>query len=162
MVADDPLQTPCYAAFLDPSVAILVRSTGQVSEMIARTSRSPLDGYENTSKLMDTIECRRMIKENPSLKDMSLKPLFDVERIGLGAFKKIVGPKTADGLPEEANPPNPSTTKIPWSKTYRQKSTAGKESQVRDLKLEDLQVVKDDGSWGIVSKEDPRVWLTIV
>jgi hypothetical protein len=36
------------------------------------------------------------------------------------------------------------------------------DSELENLYLDDIVCVQDDESWGPVTKDDPRVWMTIV
>lgn len=146
-----PLQYPCFALFLDIGTAILVRSTGRVSEIISKTRPEPPDGYSNKDRVMTSIDCRRQIEENPAAKTSLMKPLFDVERVGLATFTKESGPKDEDGFFVEPHAPE-----------RRAQKGKKEDVDVSKLSLEDIKHVSGTASWGPVTAEDPKVWLTVV
>lgn len=154
------LQYPCYALFLDPEHAILVRSTGRVSDVISRNRPLPKGGYRESDRLLDSLECRRLQQENPTLKRQIMKPIFDAERIGLAKFVKGTEPFGEDGFSLDAD--DERIDKYEGVPEKAEASTSAEaEPNLKKLSLDDVEYVSD-GSWGPVNKDDPKVWLTVV
>lgn len=145
----DALQYPCYAAFLDPANAILVRSTGRVSKVIAATSTPSEDTIRNHGGelLNSALLCETAKKEASLLKDRISKPLFNVERVGFAEFVRSSGVCDDDGFP--------------FGDTHPRRL---KPERVNNAEFVPSKVELRHGneSWGPVTKDDPRVWLTII
>lgn len=143
------LSYPCYAMFLDPSNAIIVRSTGRVSKRIREVmSPESLTTLDDSGKIMDTPVLRQQLAANPALgKSRSAKPMFDVERIGLADFVRAQGALNKDGFGVRD--------------VVSEREPAG---TISDRKFDPSKVAIATGkdSWGPVTKDDPRLWLTIV
>lgn len=146
---NDTLQYPCYAAFLDPANAILLRSIGRVSKVIAATSPPSEETLRtHRSELLNSALLREMAQEEPSLlKDRISKPLFDVERVGFAEFVRSSGPRDDDGFPLDDTDP-----RLPKPETVDK----------ADFDPDQVELRHGNESWGPVTKDDPRVWLTIV
>ncbi|KAI1375783.1 HET-domain-containing protein [Hypoxylon crocopeplum] len=138
---DEPVSYPCYALFLDPSKALILRT----KELEPKRNK---DGIEDSNNLVSkpvltTSDVNRNIAQNPKMKGFTFQALFEVVRIGVGVFVKA----TKDNLDEAGNEKEPE----PWDEEKHGKLT-----------LDKLQHVSGDGSWGPITKDDSKVWVTIL
>jgi hypothetical protein len=140
---DEPLQFPCYALFLDPAKALIIKGKDLWPYYDDK-------GNEDTEKLvpkdiltMEDINWK--IRENPELKTGIHKKINGAVRIGVGAFVEKIG-----------KPGQQEDEKV--EKKYPRKWDP---EVYGELKLENVLHVEGDESWGSVTKEDQRVWVTI-
>ena len=140
---DEPPQFPCYALFLDPANALIIKGKDLCPYRDGK-------GNEYPEKLvpkgiLTTEDINRNIRENPKLKNGVYKAINDAVRIGVGAFVKNFGkPGRREEEDVETKPPRKWDPQVDG-----------------ELKLEDTLHVIGDESWGPVTKEDQRVWVTI-
>ena len=127
---DSSLEYPCYAVFLDPANALVVRSTGKVSEIIK--SSVGTDKLPNRNIVITSEEILELIPDKTKIKKSRHKAIYDVERIGVASFVKGYGKKDENGQWIESDDE--------LNATY----------------------VKGADSWGPVTIEDAKVWVTIL
>lgn len=139
---NEELKFPCYAIFLDPAYAILVRSNGQISKVIKKhMSLAKLREIVDDGRILDTPGVRASIAKG--IQGGVFKCYFDVERIGVAMFVKNLHELGEDGFPIEKEDKEPEP--LP-------------EGEKIDRKF----IVYGEESWGPVKTEDPRVWVTVV
>jgi len=140
---DEPLQFPCYALFLDPANALIIKGKDLWPY---RDDKGNEDPEKLVPKgILTTEDINRKIRENPKLKTGVHKAINVALRIGVGAFVKSFG-KPGQEEEEEVETKPPRT----WDPEVD-----------GELKLENILHVGGDESWGSVTKEDRRVWVTI-
>lgn len=137
----EPIAYPCYALFLDPSKALILQS----KELEAKHNE---DGTRDTNTLvpkpiLTTSDVNRSVAQNPHMRDFTFQALFDVVRIGVGVFVKA--DKKSLYQPGEEKEPEP------WDEAKHGKLT-----------LDKILHVSGDESWGPITKDDAKVWVSIV
>lgn len=138
---NDPLQFPCYALFLDPANALIIRS-----KEFEPFQDDPGKGYPEKpvpKSVLSTEVVQQNIEKYPQLKGAYVfKALSDVIRIGVAAF--VINHRKSDEDSEEDDEDKPIT--MPEG----------------ELDLNDVLYASGAESWGPVTREDPKVWVTIV
>lgn len=141
-VPDEPISYPCYALFLDPSKALILRTKELEPKLDERGVEDP-----NTlvsKEVLTTIDVNRNVAENPDMKAFAFQAIFEVVRIGVGIFVKAAKENKDKPAEEEKEPEV-------WDEAKHGKLT-----------LDKILHVSGDGSWGPITKDDRRVWVTIV
>lgn len=144
---DEPLQFPCYAVFLDPANALIIRPNKPELQ-------SYLHPYVDSTRkqvsdqIFTTSDANRNIRENPRIKEGVFKAIVNAVRVGLGVFTGGPDKPTREtgevGEEEEKEPRK-------WDSAVD-----------GELTLDKIWHVSGDDSWGPVKKEDKCVWVTIV
>jgi hypothetical protein len=138
----EPLKFPCYALFLDPENALVLRT---------RPGRPFIEEGEipgNIDHLLSSGICQQLMtsneildeqNKNPEIKGWVYRAIPNTERIGIASF--IKGYKDVPGKMEpEEEPPIRDSDEI-----------EGK-----------IMMMSNEDSWGPITKEDPRIRVTIV
>jgi len=137
---DEELKFPCYALFLDPAHALVLRTRrgrpaiddGDVPRSVHHLLKEDVSDQLATSN--DVLR-----SQDPRRKDGVFQAIANTERIGLASFMK--GYKN---MPREVQD--------------RERPKMGK----GDLKWSDIQAVSSKDSWGPITKEDPAVRVTVL
>lgn len=137
----EPISYPYYALFLDPSKALILQS----KELEPKRN---IDGTDVTDTLaskpiLTTCDINRNVAQNPQMKDYTFKAILDAVRVGVGVFVKA-DKKSLDPRGEEKEPE-------PWD-----------EAKDGKLTLDKILHVSGDESWGPITKEDAKVWVSII
>jgi hypothetical protein len=144
---DEPLAFPCWAVFLDPAYAIIVR--GRMTDYQSVFGPSERGA---TDKPLTTADVNRSIRQNPALKGHGFKSIASAVRTGLGVFvKNSPGKKGGEAENEDENE----------DENERKEPRKWDEAVDGKLTLDKILHVKGDESWGPITKEDPRVLLRI-
>ncbi|KAI0379669.1 HET-domain-containing protein [Hypomontagnella monticulosa] len=141
-VPDEPISYPCYALFLDPSKALILRT----KELEPKSDEHGLEdpNVMVSKEVLTTIDVNRNVAENPDMKAFAFQAIFEVVRIGVGIFVKAAKENKDKPVEEEKEPEV-------WDEAKHGKLT-----------LDKILHVSGDGSWGPITKDDRRVWVTIV
>ncbi|KAI1384811.1 HET-domain-containing protein [Hypoxylon trugodes] len=139
---DEPISCPCYALFLDPSRAIIL----QTKEFEPKRNE---DGTKDPNTLVSkpiltTCDVNRSIAGDPKMKGFVFQALFEAVRIGAGIFVKSTKKELDQSEDEEKEPEL-------WDEAKHGKLT-----------LDKILHVSGDQTWGPITKDDPKVWVTIV
>ncbi|KAK6953153.1 hypothetical protein Daesc_005453 [Daldinia eschscholtzii] len=142
-VPEESISYPCYALFLDPSKAIILRT----NKLEPKRNE---DGTEDPDTLVSkpvltTPDVNRNIAEHPEMKTFMFQAMYAVVRIGIGVF--IKEPMGNKDRPEDEEQKEPKV----WDEAKQGKLT-----------LDKILHVEGDQSWGPVTKDDPKIWVTIV
>ncbi|KAI2601959.1 HET-domain-containing protein [Hypoxylon sp. NC1633] len=143
-IQDEDLSYPCYALFLDPSKALILRT----KELEPKHDQNGTDGGEIlvSKPILTASDVNRNVARNPTTKGFTFKAIFDVVRIGVGVFVKSAREEDADDDAAEGD-------RAPkrWD-----------EERDGKLTLDKILHVSGDESWGPITKDDPKVWVTMV
>ncbi|KAI8966273.1 HET-domain-containing protein [Daldinia sp. FL1419] len=146
-VAEESISYPCYALFLDPSKALILRT----KELEPKRND---DGTEDPDVLvskpvLSTPDVNRNIADRPEMKNFVFQAIWQVVRIGVGVF--IKEPTKNKDRPEDEDEDEDEKEPKVWDEAKQGKLT-----------LDKILHVQGDESWGPVKKDDPKVWVTIV
>ncbi|KAF2176839.1 HET-domain-containing protein [Zopfia rhizophila CBS 207.26] len=132
---DEPIPSPCYALFLDPGNALVLR----VRQGRPEIKRDEIPGFDVerdansiSEKLVTTNSVVEVVKKRPELKGLMWQSLPNAERIGIATFSKGYKPMAREDKKEV------------------------EELDVDNLTLEDVEHVLAGESWGAITREDPR------
>ncbi|KAI1413044.1 HET-domain-containing protein [Hypoxylon sp. FL1857] len=142
-VPDESISYPCYALFLDPSKALILRTKDLEPKINDDGTEDP-----NTLVSKPIPTCKDInfnVAKNPEVKGYTFKALFDVVRIGVGVFVKAAKENPQQKPGEGEKEPEQ------WDEAKHGKLT-----------LDKILHVSGDESWGPITKDDPIVWVTIV
>ncbi|KAI0122348.1 hypothetical protein F4814DRAFT_458022 [Daldinia grandis] len=142
-VPEEPISYPCYALFLGPPKALILRS----NKLEARRNE---DGTKEPNTLVSksvltTLDVNRNITEHLETKDFVFQALRQGVRIGVGVFLKE--PRKNKHQPENEEEKEPEI----WDGAKQGKLT-----------LDKILHVEGDQSWGPVTKDDRQIWIAIV
>jgi hypothetical protein len=144
-IPNKPLQFPCYAFFIDPANA-LVLSTCPGPPATA-LGKIPGDWSQRDDlPLVTSGDVRRHIQEFPKViglnytRDVKYEAFASTKRIGVASFVKRTEPDPREG------------------------GEKGKEilDSLDELNPDDIFQQSGSESWGPITKEDPRVRVTII
>ncbi|KAI5853654.1 HET-domain-containing protein [Durotheca rogersii] len=141
-VPGEEIPYPCFALFLDPAKALILRA----KELEPKQND---DGTTDPQTLvpkpiLTTSDVNRNIARSPHMKNLTFQALFDAVRIGVAVFVK--------GSADNRNKPE----------TEDKEPELWDEAKHGKLTLDKLTHISGDGSWGPVTKDDAKVWVTIV
>jgi hypothetical protein len=132
-VPHEHIAFPCYAVFLDPGSALVLKC------------RAP--SKSGNSILFTSNDAKRSRDQDPRFNDgqnWCFKSLADAVRIGVGTFVKNLGQETSDN--EEAE---------------KRGLRACNKNVDGPIGLDNLAFVSGDGSWGPVTENDPKVRVKV-
>lgn len=142
---DDPaseLKFPCYALFLDPAYALVLRTRRgrpAIDNGDIPRSADHLLKDDVSEQLVTSNDALRSVKEDPRRKGWVFQAIANTERIGLASFAK--GYKD---VPREAQDREPADVKP------------------GEVKWDDIQKVSREESWGPITKDDPAIRVTVL
>jgi hypothetical protein len=137
-IPDEHLPSPCWAFFLDPSHAIIVKSGGRRTAANEKLKDIPREEF--SKGIPATEDIKQNVTQVPGLQDT----LFNnVTRIGVGEFIKVFGKRR--GMEVDIDPPPINI----------------EDSKVDGKEFEALHITADE-SWGPIREDDPKVWVTIL
>ncbi|KAL7626469.1 hypothetical protein AAE478_003241 [Parahypoxylon ruwenzoriense] len=142
-VADEPISYPCYALFLDPSKALIL----QTKKSEPKRGEDGTEDHTSTpvsKPILTTCDVNRNVARDPTMKNFVFQAIFEAVRIGVAIFVK--GSAETRDKPEEED-----KAAEDWDEAKHGKLT-----------LDKLIHVQGDQSWGPVTKDDRKVWVTVV
>ena len=139
---DEELKFPCYALFLDPAHALVLRTrrgrpaidAGDVPRSVDHLLKEDV-----SDQLVTSNSALRSQKEDPRRKGWVFQAIANTERIGLASFIKRY-----KNVPREVQ------------------DGESPEIQEGDLKWDDIDAVSSKDSWGPITKEDPAIRVTVL
>lgn len=142
-VPEESISYPCYALFLDPSKALILRT----NELEAKRNE---DGTKDPNTLVSkpvltAPDVNHNIAEHPETKTFVFQAMYQVVRIGVGVFIK-----------------EPTKNKEQLENEEEKEPEMWDEAKQGKLTLDKILHVEGDQSWGPVTKDDPQIWVTIV
>ncbi|KAI1469236.1 HET-domain-containing protein [Daldinia caldariorum] len=147
-VPEESILYPCYALFLDPSKALILRT----QDLEAKRSK---DGTEDPDAalvpkpVLTTSDVNRSIVEHPEMKTFMFQAMYPVVRVGVGVFIKEPT-KNQEDRPDDGDGEEEEKPKV-WHEAKQGKLT-----------LDKILHVEGDQSWGPVTKDDPKIWVTML
>jgi hypothetical protein len=136
-LADEPLPSPYFALFLDSGNALVLRTRhGRPVIAPGEIPGYSATGVDDLDVIVTSSDVLRQTKTRPETKDWVFQAFANTERIGVASF---------DGIPQR-------------------KDEAKDDSPIDldKLTLDDIVSVPAKESWGLVTKEDPKVRVTII
>ncbi|KAI0850272.1 HET-domain-containing protein [Daldinia vernicosa] len=142
-VPEESISYPCYALFLDPSKALILRT----NELEAKRNEDGTNDPDTlvSKPVLTTPDVNRNIAEYSETKNLVFQALYQVVRIGVGVFVK-----------------EPMKNKDQLENQEEKEPELWDEAKQGKLTLDKILHVAGDQSWGPVTKDDPKIWVTIV